>query len=628
MSFFEDAFITILNMSITASFAAIAVIIARLPLKKAPKVFSYILWSVVLFRLIFPFSFSSPFSLLSLIQPGQTASIHTQYIPRNIGMMDEPSVNTGIDSVNSAINALLPAAAPYASVNPMQIIIWSGTIIWLAGIAILLIYAAASCLRLKKRVSTATLVSDNVSDFIAPFRQAGAEKPYHIYETDLIRSPFVYGLVKPKIYLPLSLQGQEREYILCHELTHIRRLDYLVKPVAFLALVLHWFNPVIWLCSSLMTKDLEMSCDESVMKQYINAHFPCNKDIDGPTSVFRNDSCAKTNYSSSLLVLAANRKFPSPSPLAFGESNVKARIKNILNYKKPAFWVTIISIIAVAALTAVLASDPLNAADTVGNISNGYTSHNTSNDYDIEFLLKNKTEYVGNNVKIGSLIDGMPLPEGVDRGTFELSTSEPPYGVTCHYILEDDSIKVSEEQFLRNSILLFALVDNVDNVTHTGHWKNDLLSSVPFEYSYTRADADKVVGGDVRQFGRDKKSLSELIEVVEMLKQEKGKTSMKGLELYVWRKPELTGSDDIYYTLLTGTNRNKTDEEVYDLSKATTNIEDINRELADYGEIDIFVSHPLYISKEEMTKIADQIQIKNGSVAVGTGWFEKDPSEK
>lgn len=133
MSFFEDAFITILNMSITASFAAIAVIIARLPLKKAPKVFSYILWSVVLFRLIFPFSFSSSFSLLGLIQPGQTAPIHTQYIPGNIGMMSEPSVNTGIDSVNSAINALLPAAAPYASVNPMQIIIWLGTIIWLAG---------------------------------------------------------------------------------------------------------------------------------------------------------------------------------------------------------------------------------------------------------------------------------------------------------------------------------------------------------------------------------------------------------------------------------------------------------------------------------------------------------------
>lgn len=696
MGFFEDAFISILNMSITASYVAIAVIISRLLLKKAPKVFSYALWSIVLFRLICPFSFSSSFSLLGLIHPAQTGTSPAQYIPQDIGMMAAPTVDTGVDSANTAFNSSLPAATPFASVNPMQIWITLGTLIWLIGAAVLLIYAVISYLRLKRQISIATLVSDNV------------------YETDLIRSPFVCGFVKPKIYLPLSLAGHEREYILCHEQTHITRLDYLVKPVAFLALALHWFNPLMWLCFSLMTKDMEMSCDERVIQ--------------------RTKGEEVTSYSGSLLALATHKKMPSPSPLAFGESNVKARINNILNYKKPAFWVIIASVIAVITLVVMLISNPIigfsiyehpetflganslrapakvhivdqnsgneymltdaneiaqvtaivddmrvakkeiskarggksdsrysisyyddindsiseyrytvhlapvwtdnnvkpsfrfnliNQKDIFERLEEVFASKDGKAVYDVDFLIKNKTQYIGNHVKVGLLINGMPLPEGITRGTLELSTSKPPYGVIYHYNLNDDSIVISEEQFLRNSILLFALIDNAEEVTHLGHWNNKLLSSTPFRFTYTRADAERIVGGDVRQFAKSQESLDELIEIIQMSGKGNTKTAMKGLELYVWRKPELTGNDNIYYTLLLGTNRNKIEDEVYDLSVATTNIENINREIASYGEVDIIVSHPMYMSKEEMNEIADQIEIRNGLIAVGTGWFEK-----
>lgn len=177
MGLFENAFISILNMSITASYVATAVIIARLLLRKAPKVFSYALWSIVLYRLICPFSFSSAFSLLGLIQPEQTHSISTQYIPQNIGIMAAPTVNNGFDSMTTTFDTLLPAATAFASAGTMQVLITLGTLIWLIGVAVLLTYAAISYYRLKRQLSMATLVSDN------------------IYETDLIRGTFVCGFI-------------------------------------------------------------------------------------------------------------------------------------------------------------------------------------------------------------------------------------------------------------------------------------------------------------------------------------------------------------------------------------------------------------------------------------------------
>ncbi|PNT90934.1 M56 family metallopeptidase [Clostridium thermosuccinogenes] len=591
MELLKSVFLSVLNMSVTASLVAVAVIIARLPLKKSPKVFSYALWSAVLFRLVCPFSFSSRLSLLGFMPSSQAGSAPARYIPEDTGMIKLPLVDIAFKRINAAFSSSIPpAAAPLAKLNPMDILIFLGALIWLTGMAVMLVYAAIAYLRLKRRISTATLVSEN------------------IYESDLIRSPFVCGFVKPKIYLPLSLTGEEREYILLHEKTHIQRLDYIVKLVAFLVLALHWFNPIMWLCFSLMTRDMEMSCDERVIQ--------------------KTSGLKVTSYSRSLLALASQKKMPAPGPLAFGESNVKARIKNLLDYKKPAFWLIIASIAIVAVLTVMLVSNPvrginilehpesflgekilrstakarivdnatgdeyiLTDANKIGQvtaiiekmrISKKEISRSRSQEhdsrysiflyydtddaneeyncvvhidpvwvdnnvkpslrfnlvnrketlsrledliadiirrtsYDVKFLMENKTQYVGNHVKVGSLLNGMPLPEGVTRGILELLTSEPPYGVIYHYELTDDTIEVGEEQFLRNSVLLFALIDNVDEITHLGHWSNKSLSSTPFKYTYTRADIEKIVGGDVRQFAVSEEKLKELIEIVQMM---------------------------------------------------------------------------------------------------------------
>lgn len=591
MSLLENALITVLNMSITATYTAIAVIFARMMLHKAPKVFSYALWSVVFFRLVCPFSFSAAFSLLGLIYPAPTGSPAMVYLPHDTGMQAAPKIDTGMSTMPAAFNASLPAATPLAGANPMQVWLTIGTLVWLSGIAVLLIYAATSYLRLKKQIRTATLVAANV------------------YETDLIRTPFVCGLVKPKIYLPLNLTGREREYILCHERTHIQRLDYLVKPVAFFALALHWFNPVMWLCYALMTKDMEMSCDERVIHQTAGA--------------------GVTDYSGTLLALATRKNLSGPSPLAFGESNVKARIKNILKYQKPALWVIAAATAAVIILAVVLTANPLQGVsiyehpDTFlgqnsvrapamvriidhrsgeayllteaneiapvtaivedmrisrkemdqargGSSGSRYTIfyydriHDSLTEYsyavhaapvwidnnvkpsyryrlmnqedifrrlaevlagqtgeaayDVDSLMKNKTRYIGDNSRVVALIDALPLPPGVTRGTVALATAKPPYGVTIHYSLAEGAAPISEEQFLRNSVLLFALIDNADTVQHIGYWPNQLLSSNPFRFTYTRADAEKIVGGDVRQFAKDQASLAELTEIVQMLR--------------------------------------------------------------------------------------------------------------
>jgi len=321
-AFLQDSFVEVINMSITASYVILFVFIARLFLKKAPKIFSYSLWGVVLFRLICPFSFSSTFSFLKAASGG-TAKM--EYISPDIGMMARPQIDIGINGINTAVNASLPVATPYASGNPMQIILFVLSMIWALVIILLLLCSVISYLVLKSKVRNAMLVKDNV------------------FECERIFSPFVLGIIKPKIYLPIGLKDTEHSYILKHEQTHIRRFDYLIKLLAFLVLCIHWFNPLVWISFVLMTNDMEMSCDELVLKELgLNI---------------------KRDYSTSLLSLAAGKRMISASPLAFGESNAKSRIKNVLGYKKPAFWVIIASVIAIVGVGVGCAANPKKPFD-------------------------------------------------------------------------------------------------------------------------------------------------------------------------------------------------------------------------------------------------------------------------
>lgn len=279
---FQNLFVNILNMSLTGTYVILFVLLIRLPLKKAPKVFSYSLWGAVLFRLVSPYSFSTAFSLLKSIS---FTNSKPELIPINLGLMGQPSVDLGVDRVNNVINSSLPAATPYASANPMQIILAILSAVWITGVLIMAFYTIVSYIRLKKKINTAILAHDNV------------------FECENIDTPFVLGILKPKIYLPRVLSENEKTYILKHEQIHIKRLDYLVKPFAFLVLCIHWFNPFVWLSFILMSRDMEMSCDEKVIKELGNV--------------------IKRDYSASLLSMAVNRSLVSGSPLAFGESNIK-----------------------------------------------------------------------------------------------------------------------------------------------------------------------------------------------------------------------------------------------------------------------------------------------------------------
>ncbi len=449
----SSMFITVLNMSLTASYSALAIILVRQLIRKAPKVFSYALWAVVLFRMVCPVSFESVLSLL----PGQTRAI-----PQNMVSSQSPVIATGIGSIDNAVNrtvaSSLPPVNPAASVNPTGVLLEAGAAIWLLGIALLLCYGAVSYFRLKARLSTATIAGDN------------------IYETDMIKTAFVMGFINPRIYVPTGLSKKELDYILKHEQTHIRRRDYIIKPVAYLAVIFHWFNPLMWLSYYFMVKDMEMSCDESVMRQ-------TEEDI-------------RENYSNSLLLLSI-RQSGLISPLAFGESNVKSRIKNVLNYKRPAFWVVMVAAVVVTAVSIGLMTNPVD-----GDVSLSVADR----------LYKYKTEYVGDASKVGGIVSLLDFPEGVNYDHFELFTDSSPHSITV-YLKTDVQTgnyfrgEANRAQFQKNAIVMFSLVDNVDYINFSlDDNKNE------YDMQYIRAWANDKMGRDVRELAESREEFERLLE--------------------------------------------------------------------------------------------------------------------
>ena len=304
-------FIQVLNMSYAASFVILFVMLARLLLKKAPKIFSYALWGVVGFRLICPFSI--PVAAASLPST-------TNLVPADILQSATPHISTGFAQVDAFVNAALPTVQAGASASPLQIAMQIAQMVWLAGTALLLLYSIASLIGLRMRLKHAVHQQGN------------------IWRQDAFPTPFVLGVIRPKIYLPATLMASDAPHILLHEQTHIRRHDPLWKLLAFLILCIHWFNPLVWAAFLLFSKDMEMSCDEAVIKQLGNE--------------------AKKSYSFSLLNMAAGGHIISSTPLAFGEANPKSRIRNVLNYKTPRFWVVCTICIAVIALAVALLISP------------------------------------------------------------------------------------------------------------------------------------------------------------------------------------------------------------------------------------------------------------------------------
>jgi len=305
-----QVFITVLNMSITASIVALAVMLVRVPLKIAPKVFSYALWGVVILRLVLPFSIESVLSLM----PATTNIIPIDIATSNMG--------TGLGDTQGGMADIgtMPIIRQAAESNLIVNVVVIAGYVWLFGFILLLVHAVLGYISLKRRVRFATLVHDN------------------IYETDNIKTPFVLGLICPKIYFPTTIDPQTHDYILRHEQIHIQRRDYIIKPFAYVVFALHWFNPLMWVAYFLMSKDMEMSCDEAVLRK---------TEVD-----------IRRDYSMSLLGLSVKRvSLLSPIAFASGESNVKARISNVLRFKRAARRVTVASVIAVSVFLVGFSSD-------------------------------------------------------------------------------------------------------------------------------------------------------------------------------------------------------------------------------------------------------------------------------
>ena len=308
-----EFFLEIVNMSITASWIILAVVVLRLLLKKAPKWMNVLLWGVVGLRLVLPFSLESIFSL---IPSAQTVS-------PQILTDATPQINTGIPSFNNMVNPVIRdsfSPNPVNSATPLQIWSFIAAVVWLAGIAVLVLYSVFSYLRVKRKVVTAVLLRDN------------------IYQSENVGSPFVLGIFKPKIYLPFAISEQDREQVIAHETAHIRRKDYLWKPLGFFLLTLHWFNPLIWLSYLLLCRDIELACDEKVIKNW--------------------DDAQKAEYSQALLNCSVHRKLIAACPLAFGEVSVKNRVKSVLHYKKPAFWLVVTAVVVSIAVGVCFLTNP------------------------------------------------------------------------------------------------------------------------------------------------------------------------------------------------------------------------------------------------------------------------------
>ena len=315
-------FLKLLNLSISASWLVLVVLALRLVLKRAPKWVNVLLWGMVALRLMLPFSIESA---LSLIPSAETVS------PEVVQFDPAPTITSGVTIIDNAVNPALSesfAAAPLASVNPLYVWTYLAGWVWLIGLAAMLLYALVSYLRLRRRVSASIPLRENV------------------YVCDDIASPFILGIVRPRIYLPSALDEAQRGSVLSHERAHLARRDHWWKPLGFALLAVYWFNPLLWLAYTLLCRDIELACDERVLRGM--------------------DAGQIKDYSSALLACSVPRRMLAACPLAFGEVGVGARVKNALRYKKPAFWVVAASVAVCVVVAVCFLTNPPTDTDAAG----------------------------------------------------------------------------------------------------------------------------------------------------------------------------------------------------------------------------------------------------------------------
>ena len=362
-------FLKILNLSINASWLILAVIAARLLLKKAPKWIICLLWGLVAIRLLCPFSLESVLSLV----PSR------EVVPENIEIVQNPHIESGVRIIDNTVNPVIEKSfSPEitSSVNPMQVVVYVASVIWLVGMTIMLLYALISFILLKRKVRASIMISDRVQ------------------ECDEVRSPFILGLIRPVIYVPSGMDERTLELVTAHEEAHLKRHDHWWKPMGFMLLSVYWFNPLCWIAYILLCRDIEAACDEKVIQ---------DKDKDYVAS-----------YSQALLDLSYQRRVIAICPLAFGETGVKGRIRDVLNYKKPAFWVIIAAIIACIVIAVCFLTDPeKKAGNDTADVASVVNETELKDNGDSNTYHEEHVEEVDNRVYLGD-IDQNGVEEYID----------------------------------------------------------------------------------------------------------------------------------------------------------------------------------------------------------------------
>ena len=431
-----DVFLRIVELSWQAGVLALAVMLARLALRRAPKWAVCLLWVLVAVRLVLPFSLQSPVSLQAAQSPVTAALYELPQTQEAAQKTDEVLSGGSAEPVTPLPPAEIVTAQPVPAIKPVMTVSLLAAV-WLAGVVMMLTYMLVSYLGIYRRVRTAVRLEDNV------------------YRCGSWGTPFVLGLLRPRIYVPEGMDDAALPQVLAHERCHIRRGDHLVKPLAFLLLALHWFNPVLWAAYVLLGRDMENACDERVLRGV--------------------DGAGRAAYSRALVACAVRQRPAAVCPLAFGEVAVQERVKNAMNGKKPAVWAAVLLVIAAAVIAVCFLTSP------------GRRGPSADGAWDAETLYDLRTPYVGDPSAVGRILNAVGLDKmGADSDwsfAMQLSTEQEPYGLTLLYTYDSESFlgygPTWAQRMRAGGYLTMALIDNAEwvawqeNGTETGRVTND-----------------------------------------------------------------------------------------------------------------------------------------------------------
>nr|WP_308623692.1 M56 family metallopeptidase [uncultured Eisenbergiella sp.] len=461
----------IINMTLAASCAGCVVLLLRAVLRKVPSGYFYALWIIVFLRFLCPFTLESA---VSLIPVRQDAVTYKSIVAAGINAYTGVSGALPADSVIRTI----PAAAGQMGMDYGNLLVGGFTAVWLTGMLVFLAVALRSWLRLKKQVAEAVLLFSE-----------GKEQA-RVYESPQIASPFLLGFVRPAVYLPAGMKEKEKQHVLAHEYRHIRRRDYLLKPVCFLAVMLHWFNPLAWLFFRYMTEDMERSCDDSVLRNMTAQE--------------------RGGYAQTLLRLGLrNNGFGYMLPAAFGESNTKKRITHILNFRKPSGWLCAAALLLVAAAGVMLLTSP--AAGKGGAQEEESTQEEstvTAGPLEGEALAAglsdNRNPYIGDHIRDAVLFGMLPVPEVLEYRKMELQTTQEPYELIMVYRLRENAEMPGKEWSFSNAALLFASIENAGKISYAVE-----KGAEEYRITYDRGEAEAVFG-PLYAYSADTEKMAEL----------------------------------------------------------------------------------------------------------------------